>query len=52
MIHKKTRTYIPATLEITWENLEPLYKELVERTINSVKELEHWLHDRSELEAA
>jgi len=52
MIHKKTRTYIPATLEIKWENLEPLYKELSDRPINSVKELEHWLHDRSELEAA
>jgi oligoendopeptidase F len=52
MIHKKTRTYIPANLEIKWENLEPLYKELTERPLNSVGELEYWLHDRSELEAA
>jgi len=52
MIHKKTRTYIPADLEIKWETLEPLYKELCARPINSVEELEHWLHDRSELEAA
>ena len=52
MIHKKTRTYIPADLEIKWDNLEPLYKELCDRPINSVGELEHWLHDRSELEAA
>ncbi|MGZ3763407.1 MAG: M3 family oligoendopeptidase [Mucilaginibacter sp.] len=52
MIHKKTRTYIPQDLEIKWENLEPLYNELTERTINSVAELEQWLHDRSELEAA
>jgi oligoendopeptidase F len=52
MIHKKTRTYIPQNLEIKWENLEPLFKELTERPINSVEELEHWLHDRSELEAA
>jgi len=52
MIHKKTRTYIPASLEIKWENLEPLYKELTERQINSIAELEKWLHDRSELEAA
>jgi len=52
MIHKKTRTYIPQNLEIKWENLEPIYKELTERPINSVEELEHWLHDRSELEAA
>ncbi len=52
MIHKKKRTYIPQNLEIKWENLEPLFKELTERPINSVEELEHWLHDRSELEAA
>ncbi|MFD2147603.1 M3 family oligoendopeptidase [Mucilaginibacter antarcticus] len=52
MIHKKTRTYIPADLEIKWETLEPLYKDLVERPINSVEELEHWMLDRSELEAA
>src|ERR1700743_2473449 len=52
MIHKKTRKYIPADLEIKWENLEPLYKDLCARKINSVDELEHWLHDRSELEAA
>jgi oligoendopeptidase F len=51
MIHKKTRTYIPADLEIKWENLEPLYKELLDRPINSVQELEQWLRDRSELEA-
>ena len=52
MIHKKTRKYVPADLEIKWENLEPLYTELLARPINSVEELEHWLHDRSELEAA
>ncbi|MCD8741700.1 M3 family oligoendopeptidase [Mucilaginibacter roseus] len=52
MIHKKTRKYIPADLEIKWENLEPVYNELVDRPINSVEELEQWLRDRSELEAA
>jgi oligoendopeptidase F len=52
MIHKKTRTYIPADLEIKWETLEPLYKELCDRSINSLEQLEHWLKDRSELEAA
>lgn len=52
MIHKKTRTYIPATLDIKWEILEPIYKELLDRPINSVEELEKWLHDKSELEAA
>ncbi len=52
MIAAKERKYIPAQLEINWENLEPLFKELTERPINSVAELEQWLHDRSELEAA
>jgi oligoendopeptidase F len=52
MIHKKTRKYIPADLDIKWENLEPIYKELQDRPINSAEELEHWLQDRSELEAA
>ncbi|MDT3404854.1 oligoendopeptidase F [Mucilaginibacter terrae] len=52
MINAKERTYIPAQLEIKWENLEPLYKELSSRNINSVEELEQWLRDRSELEAA
>jgi oligoendopeptidase F len=52
MIHKKERKYIPASLDITWEALEPFYTELLERPINSVTELEKWLQDRSELEAA
>jgi oligoendopeptidase F len=52
MIHKKTRTYIPASLDIKWETLEPFYKELLDRPINSVEELEKWLHNKSELEAA
>lgn len=52
MIHKKTRTYIPASLDIKWETLEPFYKELLDRPINSVEELEKWLRDKSELEAA
>ncbi|HVW13975.1 MAG TPA: M3 family oligoendopeptidase [Mucilaginibacter sp.] len=52
MIHKKTRHYIPESLDIKWETLEPLFKELTARPINSVEELEQWLRDRSELEAA
>jgi oligoendopeptidase F len=52
MIPVKERKYISAQLEIKWETLEPFYQELSNRPINSVEELEHWLHDRSELEAA
>ncbi|WP_158826419.1 M3 family oligoendopeptidase [Mucilaginibacter lacusdianchii] len=52
MIKEKDRKYIPANLEIKWENLEPLYQELQSRNIQSVTDLEQWLRDRSELEAA
>ncbi len=51
-IHKKPRKYIPQDLTITWENLEPIFTELQNREINSAEELERWLQDRSELEAA
>jgi len=52
IINKKPRTYIPNDLKISWESLEPLFAELQNREINSANELEHWLKDRSELEAA
>jgi len=52
IITKKPRTYIPNNLTITWESLEPLFTELQNREITSVDELEKWLKDRSELEAA
>ncbi|WP_158796818.1 M3 family oligoendopeptidase [Pedobacter sp. L105] len=52
IIPKKTRTYIPQELEIKWDTLSPILDELLNRTINDVTELEHWLKDKSELEAA
>lgn len=52
MILKKEKKYIPQNLEIKWENLEPIFNELENRQINSVTDLEQWLRDRSELEAA
>ncbi len=52
MITKKPRTYIPQELNIIWENLAPLFTELQNREIKSTIELEQWLKDRSELEAA
>lgn len=51
-ITKKPRKYIPQALTITWENLEPIFTELLARKIKSVAELEQWLKDRSEIEAA
>lgn len=47
------RTCVPARLDATrWENLQPYYAELTNRPVNSVPDLEQWLLDRSELEAA
>ncbi len=51
-IIKKQRTYIPQNLEIKWENLSPIFEELQNRAITTVAELEQWLRDKSELEAA
>ncbi len=51
-IIKKQRTYIPQNLEIKWENLSPIFEELQNRSIDSQTELEQWLRDKSELEAA
>lgn len=51
-IEKLPRKFVPAVLQIDkWETLEPYFKELVERPINSREDLEKWLHDMSELEA-
>ncbi|MGI4727593.1 MAG: M3 family oligoendopeptidase [Janthinobacterium lividum] len=52
MILKKDKKYIPQNFVITWENLEPIFTELQSRALNSVADLEQWLRDRSELEAA
>lgn len=51
-INKKPRTYIPKDLKMEWDNLSPILDELLKREINNVEELEKWLKDKSELEAA
>ncbi|WP_442590357.1 M3 family oligoendopeptidase [Pedobacter sp. AW31-3R] len=51
-IPKKTRNYFPQDLEIKWDNLSPVLDELLNREIGSVQELEQWLKDKSEVEAA
>jgi oligoendopeptidase F len=51
-ISKKTRNYIPDGLKIDWDSLEPIFNELQTRNILSLTELEQWLLDRSEIEAA
>ena len=52
-IKKLERHYLPQDLTISsWEVIEPYFKELLQREIHSKQELEKWLKDMSELEAA
>ncbi len=52
-IQKLPRHYLPTDYILTdWATLEPYFKELAERPIHSIPELEKWLLDMSELEAA
>lgn len=45
--------FVPQVLDGTkWENIEPLMNALLEREVSSKEELEQWLLDRSELDAA
>jgi oligoendopeptidase F len=51
-IKKLERHFIPADFKINdWNSLEPFFINLVERPINSRKDLEQWLKDMSEVEA-
>jgi oligoendopeptidase F len=51
-IQKLERHFLPADFTVTtWEALEPYFKALLERTINSKTDLEQWLQDMSEAEA-
>lgn len=52
ILEKVKRNYLPQELNMDWDALEPIFNELLNRKINSVKELEKWLKDKSELEAA
>ena len=51
-IKKPGRHFLPENFQVTtWEALEPYFKDLSERPINSKPELEQWLRDSSELES-
>ncbi|MDB5020574.1 MAG: oligoendopeptidase [Pedobacter sp.] len=52
IIPKKIRNYIPQALEMKWETLSPIFDELLNRKLETLTELEQWLKDKSELEAA
>lgn len=52
-IQKLKRSFLPADFEVKdWATLEPYFKDLVEREIESESDMEQWLKDMSELEAA
>lgn len=47
-----TRHFLPSDFSITnWETIHPYFDALLTREIKSVKELEAWLRDKSELDA-
>ena len=51
-IHKLERHFLPENFVVKdWETLEPYFKELADRPIDSPKALIQWLKDMSELEA-
>lgn len=44
------RTFVPENADLgDWEQIEPLFNDLVEREIQGRDDLEKWLHDRGEL---
>lgn len=51
-IRKINRHFLPVDFTVTdWDALEPYFKDLSERKINSKEDLEQWLKDVSEMEA-
>lgn len=51
-IKKLPRHFVPKDFNVTnWQNLEPFFKDLLDRKIETKPELEKWLKDQSELEA-
>jgi len=50
---RKKRNYLPEDfVPASWQSIEPYYQQLLEREITSVTELQKWLVDWSELDAA
>lgn len=51
-IQKIKRTFLPDNFTVTnWESLEPYFKTLLDKPINSAGDLQQWLKDMSEVEA-
>jgi oligoendopeptidase F len=52
-IEKLPRIFLPKDFTLTtWENVQPYFDHLLQREINSKLDLEQWLKDSSEIEAA
>lgn len=52
-IEKLPRNYLPQTFALTnWDAIAPFFKDLAERPLTCLEDLEQWLKDSSELEAA
>jgi oligoendopeptidase F len=51
-ISKPTRLFVPKNLSITsWNDLDPIYQDLLDREINDFESFKKWIQDQSELEA-
>lgn len=49
---RNKRRFLPEDFQVdSWDAIQPFYRELEAREINSVQELQQWFQDRSELEA-
>ena len=49
--HEHPRRYVPRTMEVRWEDLSGVFKELKSRPLSSRAELERWIADEDELNA-
>ena len=47
------RTFLPAKFNAdSWDEISNYFNDLLNRNLNTVEDLQKWLHDRSEIEAA
>ncbi|MEQ8704809.1 MAG: M3 family oligoendopeptidase [Phaeodactylibacter sp.] len=52
VLQEHERAFVPKEFKVTtWSRLQPYYKDLLKREINSKQDLEQWLKDKSELDA-
>lgn len=52
ILQRPMRRFLPEEFIVAdWETLEPYYRSLLERKIDSADDLKQWMKDRSELEA-